>query len=58
MRIILNNSKRGDMILTKKFQEPSEIKLFSWECPNCHHVNTKNGFYCEKCGSRNINTYG
>lgn len=29
-----------------------------WECPNCHRVNHKDGFYCEECRTRNIATYG
>ena len=33
-------------------------KLAPWQCHNCGHLNTDNGFYCEQCGERNVATYG
>jgi len=41
-----------------KLEEKITKILVPWKCHSCGANNTKNGFYCETCGTRNIATYG
>ena len=41
----------------KKESEKVNVKE-PWKCAICGHVNEDDGFFCEKCGARNIATYG